>query len=113
MTMDCNIVAEEDEEAMARAAGPKPVADPKKVGNHVSSLESAGLDRPAFTSAFDAIRDDKSLNVVDVIAIAERYRRGGSRVTSRKAAMASIEKRFLEMVRQQAQKAQAARARPW
>jgi hypothetical protein len=56
---------------------------------------------------------DASFIVADAIEVAFRYQGGGNRPTSKKAAMSLISKRFLELVRSQAQIKQADKARPW
>jgi hypothetical protein len=67
----------------------------------------------SFEALLSELTEDKTLSVADVVEIALQYRGGGSKPTSRKAALEIISKRFLELIRIKAQIAQAAKARPW
>jgi hypothetical protein len=99
---------------MARKAGVKRIpADELKVAPYDARLKGAKLDRSAFESVYADILADDDLSVTDIIEIALRYRGGGSKPPSRKAALEIISKRFLELVRSKAQIAQAQKARPW
>jgi hypothetical protein len=80
---------------------------------YVARLNAAGLDRSAYEHVANAIERDKSLSVSDVVSIALQYRGGGTKPASRKAAMETIGRRFLELVRDEAQSVRAAKARPW
>jgi hypothetical protein len=80
---------------------------------YVSRLNAAGRNRASYEQVASAIETDKALSVSDVVSIALQYRGGGAKPASKKAAMEVIARRFLELVRDQAQSAQAAKARPW
>jgi hypothetical protein len=100
-----------DDMDMARSG--KPTADEARVVAYVDRLVALKLDEATFELVFGQLKADKSLNVADVVEIAQRYRRGGLKATSKKAAVEVIAKRFLELQRIRAQIAQAAKARPW
>jgi hypothetical protein len=100
-----------DDTEMARNVA-KPM-DELRVAAYVDRLVALQLDEAAFEQAYGQLKADKALNVVDVVEIAQRYRRGGLKPTSKKAAFEVIAKRFLELQRIRAQIEQAAKARPW
>lgn len=107
-------VDEASDDEMARKAKKASLPpDESRVGTYEARLKSARLDRGEFESALDTIKADKSLTVADVTEIAVRYRGGGERPSSKKSALEIISKRFLELVRNQAQIKQASKARPW
>ncbi len=83
------------------------------VRGYVARLNAAGRNRVSFEQVASAIESDKALSAGDVVSIALQYRGGGVKPASKKAAMEIIARRFLELVRDQAQSAQAAKARPW
>jgi hypothetical protein len=104
--------AEVGDEDMARKSN-RAKADEARVSRHESALKAASLKRDEFDLALEALRSDHDLTVADAIEIAVRYHGGGSRPSSKKAALELISRRFLELVRSQAQIRQAAKARPW
>jgi hypothetical protein len=97
---------------MARTTS-KSVADETRVASYVDRLVALKRDEAAFKQVFGQLAADKSLNVADVVEIAQRYRRGGLKAASKKAALEIVSKRFLELIRIEAQIAQAQKARPW
>jgi hypothetical protein len=100
-----------DDFDMARSG--KPTADEVTVTSYVERLVALKLDEATFEKVFGQLKADKALTVADVVEIAQRYRRGGLKATSKKAAVEVIAKRFLELQRIRAQIEQAAKARPW
>jgi len=104
-----SILGLNDDMAKARtsSAGEQVVAD------YVGRLVAASTDRPAFEDVFAAIKSDKQLKAGDVITIAHRYNKGGVKASSKTAALASISKRFVEIVRFHAKNKVAGKARPW
>ena len=80
---------------------------------YVSRLKAVGLDRTAFEPIFAEVQADKRLSPADVIWIALEYRGGGIKPASKKAALETISKRFLELIRDHTKAVQAAKARPW
>jgi len=83
------------------------------VAYYAGLLDSAGTDRSKFESVKAAIEADKRLRALDVQLIAQRYNDGGKKPPSRAAALATISKRFVEIVRYHAKNEIAAKARPW
>jgi hypothetical protein len=106
-----SIDEEVDDMGSRKAARSEPELD--RVVPYVEQLVAVQRDRPAFERVFSDITANKSLAVADVVEIALRYRGGGGRPASRRAALEAISKRFLELVRIKAQITQAAKARPW
>ena len=99
---------------MARDASNKKLPpDEARVSRHDAALRTASVCREEFELALHSLKADHELTVPDVIEIALRYRGGGTKPGSKKAALEVISKRFLELVRSQAQIKQAAKARPW
>ena len=102
-----------DSNMARRAPLVKLASDDTRVDRYASKLRAAQLNREAFEAAVRSLSADSALTVSDVIEIAQQYRGGGVRAASRKAALEVISKRFLELVRSQAQIKQAAKSRPW
>ena len=83
------------------------------VTTFVRELNNAGVDRPAFEQALARLQSAAELRAADVIAIAQSYALPGRRLTSKKAAIEAISKRFVELVRSRNKNQTAARARPY
>jgi hypothetical protein len=99
---------------MARArTARKQLPDEQLVATHFDRLVAAGIDRPSFDRAFEALKADKRLKSVDLIAIAHEYGLGGKKPSSKTMALAAISKRFVEIVRFHAKNKVAEKARPW
>ena len=96
---------------MARAARAK--ADESKVAPWVGRLVAARTERPRFEAVLAELEGDASLISADLIAIAHAYNKGGKKPTSKAAAIAMINKRFVEIVRSAAKNRIAEKARPW
>jgi hypothetical protein len=102
-----------DSDMAVRAAQRKVKTDDTLVSRYIGLLIAAKLNREVFEGTLTTLATDTLLSPADVIEIAQRYRGGGTKPTSRKAALEVISKRFLELVRSQAQIEQASKARPW
>jgi hypothetical protein len=95
--------------ARARRAPPAPK---ELVHEYTARFRSSGLDREAFEATFAALTDDTRLKSADITAIAQHYARG-KRPRSRAGGLAAIRKRFVEIVRSDAIRRNAEKARPW
>jgi hypothetical protein len=102
-----------DDEMSRRQTRDDCTVTPPHVRAYVGRLKAAGRDRAAYQHVASTIEHDKALSVADVVSIALQYRGGGTKPASKKTAMEVISRRFLELVRDHAQSAQAAKARPW
>jgi hypothetical protein len=89
------------------------VVDETKVASYVGQLTAAATDRAAFDAALSTIEDDATLSASEIIAIAISYNRGGKKPTSKAKALATVRKRFVEIVRTDAKNKVAEKARPW
>lgn len=98
-----------DDMAKARASS----ADERLVAEYVDRLVAVSVDRAAFDEVLAEIKGDKQLKAADVIAIAHRYNKGGTKAPSKAKALAAISKRFVEIVRFHAKNKIAEKARPW
>lgn len=99
---------------MARARSKKDaVVDDGLVAEYVSQLGAAKTDRAAFDAIFSDLKADKRLKAADFVAIAHRYSKGGTKPSSKTMALATISKRFVEIVRFHAKNKVAEKARPW
>jgi hypothetical protein len=83
------------------------------VAEHLARLSDAQLSRERFEAAVHAIEADARVKGPDLIAIAKGYAGVAKRITSKPAAFEAIEKRFVELVRDNGKLVQASRARPW
>jgi predicted amino acid racemase len=99
---------------MARNRGQSKVADTddRLLNGYVDQLVRA-VDKPSSDAVLESIRDDKRLSVGDVATIALRYNKGGKKPASKKAALAAIAKRALEIRHFHAKNRVAEKARPW
>jgi hypothetical protein len=97
---------------MARRAS-KSSTDQNRVAHYVARLRSATGDRAAFERELSALKSDPSASLKDIADVALMYRGGGDKPTSKKAALLVIEKRFLELIRNDNQVKQASKSRPW
>jgi hypothetical protein len=95
------------------AKGRKTKADEGKVAAYVGRLAAAKADRPVFQTILAELQDDTTLTSADVIAIASGYNKGGRKPSSRAAALALINKRFVEIVRFHGKNKVAEKVRPW
>ena len=95
---------------MGRQAQP---VNAERVDRYVEKFNAAALDRPDFDEAFTCLKSDKELTAAETILIAQKYRGGGAKAKTKKAALEAIERRFVEKVRTTKNKQEAARARPW
>lgn len=99
---------------MARARSKKADAlDERLVADYVERLNASKTDRAAFDVVFNEIKADKQLKAAEIVAIAYRYNKGGSKPSSKTMALAAISKRFVEMVRFHAKNKVAEKVRPW
>lgn len=103
--------AEADED-MARKSSVKKPASQATVAVYADQLRAAQMDRAAFNAVLEAIRSDPELGPLDVAAIGNVYAVGGIKATSRRAGLDRIEKRFIELVRDQAKRRVAEKFRP-
>lgn len=87
--------------------------DRTRIDEMARKLSAARTDRSSFEATYAELATDKRLSVEEIVAIALAYRNGGGKPTSKRSALEAIRKRFLELVRGQAQIAQASKARPW
>lgn len=103
------------EEDMARrnAKAAIPPQRPVDIADYVGALKAAGRDRVRFDAAIARIEVDTQLRLPELVSIALQYRGGGTKPSSKRAALEAIRRRFLELVRDHAQSVQAAKARPW
>ncbi|MEO1608276.1 MAG: hypothetical protein AAFR90_02830 [Pseudomonadota bacterium] len=95
---------------MGRAIKPLNV---QRIEYHLNALIASAFNRPDFDAAFAELKNDRQLMAADVIEIARQFRGGGVKPKSKKAAIDAIERRFVEKVRTEKNKLEAARARPW
>lgn len=79
----------------------------------VSRLIGATGEKSAFDQVVKEIENATELTSVDMIAIAEKYAVPSKRPTTRKAAIAAIKKRFVELARFAEKNKKAAATRPW
>jgi hypothetical protein len=101
---------------MAKARGQtkkKPVPNDKLVDGYVARLVAVGDQRPMFEVVLAEIKADERLTALDIVNIAHRYNQGGKKPSSKATALASISKRFVEIVRFHAKNKIAEKARPW
>ena len=101
----------EDDDAVARRATRAP--NFSSIDAYIGRLHSAGVDRDKFASALQAIEHDESLRAGDLIAIANGYAVGGTKITSIAAALKRIRHRFIELEREKGNEGIAKKARPW
>lgn len=87
--------------------------DEQLVAGYVERLNASKTDRPAFDAVFAALKADKQLKAADVVAVAHRYSKGGTKPSSKTMALAVISKRFVEIVRFHAKNKVAEKVRPW
>lgn len=90
----------------------KPV-DQQKVAAYTGLLVSAGTNRASFDEVLAGLEDDTDLSAAEIIAIATGYNRGGAKPGSKAKALATIKKRFVEIVRTDAKNKIAEKVRPW
>lgn len=99
---------------MARARAKKADAlNEQLIADYVERLNACQTDRTAFDGVFAALKADKQLKAADIITVAHRYNKGGTKASSRTMALAAISKRFVEIVRFHAKNKVAEKARPW
>jgi hypothetical protein len=96
---------------MARARKAAPPND-MLIAEYAEALAKVALDRAAFDAVYAKLSEDAGLRVGDLIAVAHKYSRG-KRCKTRKDALAAIRKRFVELVRLEANRRNAEKARPW
>ncbi|MCC7250400.1 hypothetical protein [Hyphomicrobium sp.] len=102
------------DDSMARVRAKKAdVLDEQLVSSYVERLNASKTDRAAFDDVFVALKADKQLKAADVIAIAQRYSKAGTKPSSKAMAFAAISKRFVEIVRFHAKNKIAEKVRPW
>jgi hypothetical protein len=101
-----------DDMAKARARKSQ-VLDETLIDGYVSQLMRAKVDRDAFEAIFTDLKTDGRLRAADLIAVAQRYNGGGKKPSSKTLALASISKRFVEIVRFHAKNRVAEKVRPW
>lgn len=83
-----------------------------KVDAYVTRLIAAGSDSAAYELVSSELFADNLLSVAELQAIALRYRGGGKKPTSKKAALSGIATRFAEIVRFHKNNKIAERVRP-
>ena len=99
---------------MAKARAKKPVATNEAlIGRYVDRLVNAKIDRDGFEEVLSELKGDPELRAADIATIAQRYNGGGKKPSSKALALASISKRFVEIVRFHAKNKVAERVRPW
>lgn len=76
-------------------------------------LAEAGTSREAFEQILERLKKDRSLGPAEAVTIAQRYGVLGKKLASKTAAIAAIEKRFVEIVRFHKKNRVAAGTRPW
>lgn len=102
--------AEEADEAMARA---KRDLNTALIERYVELLKACGTSRDAFDAAYAELGDDAELKSAELIAVAKAYAGASQKISSKKAALDAIRKRFVEHVRNAAKSELAAGSRPW
>lgn len=102
--------AEATDDEMARATS---TLNRAAIDSYSLKLEAAKTDRGQFEAAYNELTADKALKSPDLVAIAKAYAGAAKRITSKKAALDAIRKRFVELVRFDAKNGLAARSRPW
>ena len=108
-TFPVNEEARAAETDMAKAVP----ADPAVVSRYAEALAAAGRDRSTFEAVLSELKEDEDVRASDMIAIAVAYRGGGVRPRSKTHALETIQKRFVEIVRDAKKNAIASRVRPW
>lgn len=101
-----------DDMARKSAKSPQKINE-ARITQYEMRLSELQTEREAFETVFAELGTDRSMSVADTIELAQRYRGGGSKPSSKKAALEIISKRFLELVRSSNQIKQASKARPW
>lgn len=99
---------------MARTRGQRKVAeaDDGLLDGYVNQLVAA-IDKTSSDAVLASLRDEKRLSVADFATIAYRYNKGGKKPATKKAALAAIAKRALEIRHFHAKNRVAEKARPW
>lgn len=81
--------------------------------HHTAALAAAGVDRDAFSQAFQNLARDASMDKAALDAIAHAYVGGRTRWPNRAAALDAIESAFVERARTAAKRALIDKSRPW
>lgn len=100
-----------DEEVARRATSR--VLDSAAVKRYAKRLTDVGIDAAAFKAVLDDILSDESLRAGELVAIANEYAIGGSKITSRGSAIKRIKHRFVEIQRTEGNVKIAKGSRPW
>jgi hypothetical protein len=98
---------------MARSTKASTTKPTPRVLEAVSRLKRAAGDRFAFDQAVTEIENASEITRADMIDIAENYAVPSKRPTTRKAAIAAIKKRFVELTRFAEKNKKASVTRPW
>jgi hypothetical protein len=101
------------DDSMAKPAKTSTTKPTPRALEAVSRLKSVTGDRSAFNQVVQEIENATELTSVDIIAIAEKYAVPSKRPATRKAAIAAIRKRFVELARFADKNKKAAATRPW
>lgn len=80
---------------------------------YVEALRDAGLDEVAFQKAFGKLKKDKSIKKADAIYVMNGYAGKHVRARTKIEAIDEIERRFAELVYDDASHRQAASTTPW
>lgn len=97
---------------MARKSTVKKPASQAAIAVYADQLRAARLDRAGFNAVLEAIRSDPELGPLDVATIGNAYAVDGVKAARRRAGLDRIEKRFIELVRDQAKRKVADKFRP-
>lgn len=98
---------------MARKVRELPQSSSAVVATYVERLKSARIDVTAFDAVFDELASNPQLTAPEIIEIANTFAAVGLKAASKKAALAKIKTRFVELGRQAAKNKDASKARPW
>lgn len=100
-------------EGMARSKKAAGVKLSPAASSALARLKGAVSNRPAFDAVVAEIEAASDLPTEQVIEVAERFAIPSRKPTSRKAAMAAINKRFVELARFREKNERAAKTKPW
>ena len=87
--------------------------DSKLATAYSESLAEAGTSREAFEQIIERLKKDRSLGPAETVIVAQNFGIAGKKLTTKTAAIAAIEKRFVEIVRFHKKNRVAAGTRPW
>jgi len=104
--------AKEDTDSMAARKASAEVNE-NLAASYSESLVEAGADRDAFQQVIQRLRNDRAAGPAEFAIIAHNFGVSGKTLKSKTAAIAAIEKRFVEIIRFHKKNRVAAGTKPW